>query len=75
MGKCVVLLRLILLNEIVGKTIPQKQTFEKKKLKVLTIKPFYRISPTIIKIAGKVWLQPAVLTKQRVRYCLGFAVP
>ena len=64
MGICVVLLRLILLYENVGKIIPQKQTFEKKKLKVLTIKPFYRISPTIIKIAGKVWLQPAALDGQ-----------
>ena len=64
MGKRVVPFRFGLAYEIAGKITPQKQTFEKKKLNVLTIKPFYRISPTIIKIAGKVWLQPAALDGQ-----------
>ena len=65
MGKRVVPFRFGLAYEIAGKITPQKQTFEKKKLNVLTIKPFYPISSSLLQNQlVKVWLQPAALDKQ-----------
>ena len=78
MGKCVVPFRFVLAYEIVDKIIPQKQTFEKKNLNVLTIKPFYRISPSLLQSQlVKVWLQPAALDKQicgLLRFVLAYEI-